>query len=378
MNKKLKINLRPLNKRGAVTLATTVVASSMLITLSLASSQLMTREVKMSTRVDSSAKAYFAAEAGVEDALRRLKNNPGFREGNGSFTIFQGSNRYNNVKWIKRNVSDKVFEFTGYLVSTREKEESENLKSSTIDLSGIMVRKNYVIPTDLTTGTLNFGAIPAVEIKKPSYVVIEWNNPLKGDSTNVMSSIGGVENIGLDDSPNYDGPAAIEIGVTSWPSGTIDNSNQIRRNSVFIRPQDATRTSAQNLTLANPFTHRSKRIWLQNVPPIGQDYNISLGIGSYNHILRIKALYNNTNFRVRVYYDNRTPSNFNDDEELVIYGNEGHLQIDVTGYADGAYRRIVVRKPRGGIIYSVFDYVLFSKGEDPIIKGKDSPWSLNF
>jgi hypothetical protein len=79
-----------------------------------------------------------------------------------------------------------------------------------------------------------------------------------------------------------------------------------------------------------------------------------------------------------VYYDNTTPEILSDDKELAIYGNEGYLQIDVTGYADGAYRRIVVRKPRGGTIYSIFDYALFSKGDEPIEKGKADLWNLNF
>ncbi|HLB40768.1 MAG TPA: pilus assembly PilX N-terminal domain-containing protein, partial [Candidatus Babeliales bacterium] len=63
------------NQRGVIALITTIVVSLLLIVITASGIALMGSELRQASDYDQSVKAYFAAEAGVEDALAVLKRN---------------------------------------------------------------------------------------------------------------------------------------------------------------------------------------------------------------------------------------------------------------------------------------------------------------
>jgi Tfp pilus assembly protein PilX len=68
--------------QGSAALITTIAVSAILVVLFVGITTIATREIRQSINADNANRALYAAEAGVEDAVRRLADDPRVREEN--------------------------------------------------------------------------------------------------------------------------------------------------------------------------------------------------------------------------------------------------------------------------------------------------------
>lgn len=146
--------------QGSAALITTIAISSILVVLFIGITTIATREIKQSISADNSSRALYAAEAGVEDAVRQLSNDPTFTESScnsrsSGAEVKVGAEGGTDTAWTCRTVT----QFGNTLEGRLDKDQAIQ-----VDLS-----KARLCDVDVCT-TLPVGAVVR-------YMTIEWNDP---------------------------------------------------------------------------------------------------------------------------------------------------------------------------------------------------------
>lgn len=191
-------------QQGSAALITTLAISAILIVLFVGITTIATREISQSINSDNASRALYAAEAGVEDAVRQLTSDPGFREntcnekspgGPGTEvdvidSSATGAANAPDTAWTCRTVTTTSSELTGRL----QKDESLQLNLA-LGRSG---------PKDTDP------------FLQPDYFTLEWNDPAVDSKTpyqaEAESFLPGVPGSGTDIWNNR--AAAIEVSAT--------------------------------------------------------------------------------------------------------------------------------------------------------------------
>lgn len=203
-------------QRGSAALIVTIAISLILVVLFVGATTIATRQIRESINSDNSNRALYAAEAGVEDAARRLAADPNFLEPtcNASATDATGrlasgqemkvsnSGTAADVAWTCRTITQSAAELTGNL----SKDESLELNLS---------RSANKLAPDSSS--------PAYALTRARYMTIEWNDP-KVDSTTPYG-VGAVAAVASSALPAYASPsdwggraAALEVTATWLPN----------------------------------------------------------------------------------------------------------------------------------------------------------------
>lgn len=387
--------------QGSAALITTIAVSAILVVLFVGITGIATREIRQSIDSDNSNRALYAAEAGVEDALRRLGEDPNFREAecnkssNGAeVKVAQGSNAPDTA-WTCRTVTSVNKELTGLL--NRD-------ESLTINLSRGR--------DGIDEGSAGY--------RQAAFMKIEWNDTKKNGQTNPgpiakASSWLPVLTKRADDTitTSWNGPAALEISAAWLPAVSVTGNpaqKQINPNNIFpagvipvrtvlaspvYRGEDYKDFSPWNTSSYPDLSINSSGVdrgglasnvstqcggttgdvYSCRMPADSQQgygYRISdllkteINDGSQNNFvnggnpsnnlvfLRIRPRYNAASYRIQFFDTNGNP----------VYMADGDVTIDVTARSNNYFRRVIAKKKVvPGAQDGIFDNALFS-GKD--------------
>lgn len=385
--------------QGSAALITTIAVSAILVVLFVGITTIATREIRQSINADNANRALYAAEAGVEDAVRRLADDPRIREDNcnelnGGNEVRVTSDETNSpdVAWTCRTITTAATELTGRL----DVDESLNL--------------------NLARGRAS--EADDAEYVQPVSMTIEWNNPRDAaDAPNPIvdrvSSWLPVYNPGSGIDP-WPGAAALEItstwlqssppdanGVVTIQNGSINSgglngilpvrtviaspactgvnctysdfspwNNASYPNATYVDSSGVSPGSLQSNVTTRCVAGGSYEYSCGMPNLSGGKFNLSnlakteINNGSTNvfydgasnyanttMMLRIRPRYNAASYRIRFYDINGAP----------VFMPDGNATIDVTARSGNYFRRVVAKKQLTPTIYDgVFDNALFS------------------
>lgn len=334
--------------------------SVLFLTTTIFASRLTVSEQRQSGEVDTSSQAYYAAEAGVEEAARRLSEYPDasirdlFPE---QFTVSsQPGDR------------SMVVDSNGNIVHPNVRTESNAPANGVASWRWRKVTPSYVLPigeqvkdevlqldmSDLSVdrgGTVYCDTLP------------------QQDCDSHVSALGYSSVREMLDYTEYcweprTGNPDMEFTVLSWPESN---------------PQNVT----TNKLLA-PSTTRTVTFGGGTMTRVGADasgYNcVEINItGNRPHIIRIKPIFEGNppnrggstaseHNQFTVSYKTEFVPTTNPGDEIFMPDNA--VLIDVTGVAGNTKRRVVVKKERSGKILGIFDFAIYSGDTAaPLCKG---------
>lgn len=318
-------------QHGVVALITTIVIGLLLVVISTSAIALMSRELRQASDFDQSAKAFFAAESGVEDAIavirRGLKDNgksiedlvdsekPG---GIGDCTPYTaGQPSYaggisNNLDGLN-NIS-----YTCQIVSTFGNQVEDVIKTAgaglAVDLNGI---------TD------------------PNFqrVKLSWNRANTGDPQNwgVIPAGFPAGNSWIDGS-GKPVPAVMEAAIISYPSSGNFSSSDITLNTIVFKPVN----SGGSTTTPISTTPSSQPVLVNCVS--GNEYACSIEVTGFSsgrsHVISLQTRYRGAYFKVEACKASCSTGN-------ILQIPDAQLIIDVTGKAGSVFRRVQIKAPLG-------------------------------
>ncbi len=384
-------------QQGSAALITTIAVSAILVVLFVGITTIATREIRQSINSDNANRALYAAEAGVEDAVRRLGDDPKFREptcnstnGNAEVPVSTGSNDI-GVAWTCRTVTVVQEELTGQL----DKDES----------------------LSLNLGRGRSGPEETDPYLQARYMSIEWNDPHDSADAPAASVVMNKVSSWL---PAYDaatpvwtGPAALELtstwfGATGGATATV-TSNTINKpglegvfpvRTVIASPActgggcsytdfspwnspsypdssylDASGISAgalQSFVQTNCTDSATVEYSCQLRRQGGALYDLADltkteinngtsnvlydSFGSFSNttmFLRIRPRYNSASYRIKFYADAAGTQQ--------VFMPDGNATIDVTARSNNYFRRVLAKKQLIPTVYDgIFDNAVFS------------------
>lgn len=351
-----KLRFDGVDSAGSIAMYLVMIISILLVTTTVLGARLSLSESRQASDVDQSNAAYYAAEAGVEEASRRLDINrserltlqdifprqwsgstqhgdravlveeDGDSDPGGSFDIRKDTNHdetYGRLSWRQRRVYQEPQAPVGILV-----------KDETTELDTTELRRQC----------------------SGGYYAGEDGKDCDG-STNIFSNYEGVRFCWL---PQQAGNADMEFTIISYPKNSPHNTDTDK----FI-------TSGDGGGVSSSLDH----VTFNDVPPESDSYDYcteaEIDNKARRYIFRIRALFPQADAQLRGNPDNDTVYRAQYRSELLdssdydqpLFIPDNTVLIDVVGQSGDVRRRIVARKQRQGRILGIFDYVLYS-GDD--------------
>lgn len=310
------INLR--DNRGLVSFLVVIFISILLVVITAAFVKIMSRDLRQATDNELSKRAFYAAEAGIEESLLDIRN----------------AIENDNISAAEQKSCDQ-----------------DTFGDGTTGYSCRLV----TFEPNILEGSLNAGSSRQFNLARISHdtIHVQWHEKTKDYPDN------GQNNFSI---PNNNPPSAawpnntppiMRIEVLSYPRKTF-NRNDIEQRVVFLRPRNGSFQATAQLSdiqkgegMRVAYCDRGK-----------ERYACSFAIthmnssNNTNHFVRIKPLYNATHYGVEALsggvYGNSVP----------IPGNMA--VIDVTGYANDVFRRLQAHIPLENVDTFGQDYVLLA------------------
>lgn len=388
-------------QQGSAALITTIAVSAILVVLFVGITTIATREIRQSINSDNANRALYAAEAGVEDAVRRLGDDPKFREStcnasnSGTEVRVSDPSTGPDVAWTCRTVTVVQDELTGQL------DVDESLS--------------------LNLGRGRSGPDETAPYLQARYMSIEWNDPR--DAADAPASQVLINRLSSwlptynPDSPVWQGAAALEVTSTwfgsnnagqvnkatinqgglagvfpvrtviaspacptagcnysdfsPWNTATYPNSTYVdtaKDGGGQIDPgalQSFVRTDCTNsATVEYSCTMKNSDGSLYDLANLARteinngttnvyyDSSSTANFENSTMFLRVRPRYNSASYRIRFYAADRvTP----------VYMPDGNATIDVTARSGDYFRRVLAKKQLVPTVYDgVFDNAIFS------------------
>lgn len=297
------MNKQSSNQQGIVALLTTIIVSILLLIITLGALSLVSGELRQATDYDQSITAFFAAEAGVEDAVAEINRR-----------LSQGLPLPENSDCTPLDAADAQLgegvEYTCQVITADANELTDQLgveEATQLDLAG-------------ATGY--------------DSIRVRWNDPSAGTDP-AWSGVPLPANFTQgDDWQSGDYPAVIEMLVVSYPNGDF-NETDIQTQTVVLKPTSPGGSNSANLST------------LTSLMPVSCDpgsfsgYDCEASItglsgSSRNYVVRLYARYAQAKYELQAI--NSSTGNI-----ITIPGAQ--TIIDVTGRAGDVSRRIQVRVP---------------------------------
>ncbi len=392
------------NERGAVAIFLVTILSILLVVSTTYAARLTVSELNQSSQVGQSEQAYYAAEAGVEDAFYNQDlGNPipvggtcatGTADGDYATLPAATSNGEptpavdcgdvtsqaigNQIAWRNRNVFTTATT-TGGIINYGQQHKDETLDIDTTSISKHSPGSSDCQDTGSSSGcgALNhytglqycWGPSPATSTPRIEFTAISWD--ASNNNSDVNSSIitekavvaldaNGVPKQGTQTASSYIllSTGIIYDGKTYFPSPP--QGTKFCFNFAF---KDPTKSLAQNLAKAPDGSANGRRYIFRikplftstsSNPPSGtQDTN------SVNVVAKLLNDYPNTN------------------QWLYVAGNL--KLVDVTGQSGSVKRRIIAKRLASGQILDLLDYVIYSgsPAKDLCKAGPDNNYACN-
>ncbi len=305
------------SQAGVVSLLTTVILSLLLSVIVTSAVTLSVGELRQSENGDQAVKAYFAAEAGVEDALLAVKADLASpphtvvpKNSCGSPTQVSPTNP--NVEYTCQTIRTTVNEMTGLL--------GVDQATQTGPITGF---------TNLVVNWHQFGSDPDVvglPYSPPSNYTARdsWNYPAAMELTSLSYNPSAVQPACPNGCP---GGIGIKSTVVKPAAGTGTGSISTKSQDGQCKSANVTATSGYNCTI-----------------------NLSGFNPSLTYILRLRPRYTGSHYSMQPKDSVGAP---------VAVASQAAI-IDVTAKAGSVFRRVQVQVPLNAGAASGLDYVLFS------------------
>lgn len=324
-NYKLKIeNLRHENAdRGVVALITSIIVGLLLIVITAGAISLMGNELRNAADFDQSVKAFYAAEAGIEDTLAKIRAD-----------ILAGNQ-------IDAKTACAPFS-----------EEDSNLSGD-----GVVSYTCQLIDTSSNTLVGELAAEEAVQIDlsgmpRYTHLFISWNqrgssDPQSANPSTWQSQSGQTIPPSFPSGSAWVGnfPAVLETTLVQYPQSPEFDSSQIRSKTAVIKPSASGSTSPNTVITAhlssgtlppNPINTRC----VPNTSVGGYDCQASFSsFPDANHyFLRLLSRFGSTHYKIEAF-------NGLCGEGCKVEIPDAFLSIDVTGKAGDVFRRVLLKIP---------------------------------
>jgi Tfp pilus assembly protein PilX len=316
-------------ERGIVSLLSCILISLLLVTITLSVLSVEAVQLRKSVDAEQSLRAYYVAEAGIEDAAANVLN--------GTVTSNQGC-----------QAGNPVFDAAG----------DANWTCQQIDFTGSPA--GNLGGADIAT-TVN----PATSSPDQFHsVIVEWQQ--SGDPNAADYAVGG----GFPPSGSYTAAAPpLELSIVQYPSGGFAAGNPALtlENAVFL-PAGNTANFTANYSSAN-FTNSSP--YSAHCAPLGGTLPASIGGGAtnyncyavltnldptsngYAYLFRIRSRYTSSSYKMIF------KSGLLGDGSVVSVPS-GTALLDVTAKAGTEYRRVISELPIGSGAAGGLNYVIYS------------------
>ena len=312
-------------ERGAVALLTTIIISILLTIITTGLITLMISEVRQANDAEQSVRAYYAAQSGVEDGIRKVINDlssgstaPRYcGSGSSQYTDLDPSNP-GTVGWTCQQIT-----YSGSPTGSLPVAD----KAAQIDIGTVPANANSMVISWDTTPTpgANFYNAPA------------GNFPAAG---------------------GWSYAAVLEAAMIDYPAGSFSASTpgQILMRNALMVPHNPGGTFTYDYSTIkagagggiNPMTGKCSvatayrcQVVINN-PPRGRDM-----------ILRLRSRYVGTDYRVEF-------RSLLGAGGVVVPVPDGEATIDITAKAGDAFRRVVYKVPYTNGAASGLDYVIYS------------------
>ncbi|MEO7617427.1 MAG: hypothetical protein ABIS59_01145 [Candidatus Saccharibacteria bacterium] len=346
------------SQAGVIAIFMAVVISILLVTSTTLASRVTVTELSQSSAVDRSEQAYYAAEAGIEEAARRIDINPngqakllfpqqydgtgvlvgdalqitgdtGLEYPNGLTPAVDSglAADYGQTSWRSRRVFEQGSTFSGFQV------KDETVQFDASELCRRVATTVYGTATCAPTGAVD----------KDS------------DGSDIYSKFNGLKYCWTS---NGGTPAQIELTDTYYAKAGLNTANPVATEKAIIAPTfSGTIGRANNMIVSiGPGPAGGQRC-LQFTSNVG--FN---NFANYRYIFRIKALFNTgvTQTSSLSYEANLIENPVPATQSLGLYIPNNSFLIDVVGQSGDIKRRVVARKLRSGRLIGIFDYVLYT------------------
>lgn len=364
---RFKLNQSRYSERGGIALYLVMIVSILLMTTTVVASRLAVSELSQASEVDQSDGAYYAAEAGVEEASRRLDANT-----NEELTLAEifpeqfvngangGSQHGDRMELIDDNGSQNLGGSLGIQADPA---------SDHADYFGRLSwrqRRVYEEPlaplgTQVKDESIQ---LDTTDLRREVNGIIYGEDGLDSDGSVIHNAFGGVEYCWTPKAPSGPISPELELTVLSYPSG---NAGAIETEK-YIFSANSNATSGRHISIS-----------AAGVNPTEQDLyancvDITTNNPNRRYIFRIRPLFGGVgganpnayqvSYRTKL-IDNRLSSHQPGSSQPPLYIPGSTVLIDVVGQSGDIRRRIVARKERTGRILGIFDYVLYSG--DPVL-----------
>ncbi len=291
-------------QNGLVSLVATIIISILLTVIVVGMVTLLTRELRQAADADQSIRAYYAAEAGIEDGFLALKANPNYTSGG----------------CVNLNLPGNQLEYT-----------CQRITNTTNNPEGPMQRDADALQLDLSSRAVQ-------------HVLLEWNQDNEADVPFANPA-------GFPQGP-WNLPAAMELTIASYPNGPI-NLSSLDIRTVVIKPCSGCGVAPANIYGGGGPYNASCATGSE----LQCRMYVSGFIPSLNYVFRLRARYNGGYYRMQFFscpYGNNCSSMTIDDQ---------FATIDVTARAGDVFRRVIQKvKIKSGVLTGL-DYVLYSDSD---------------
>ncbi|MEX0749097.1 MAG: hypothetical protein WD467_01600 [Candidatus Saccharimonadales bacterium] len=357
-----------MDSQGSVALYLVMIMSILLMTTTVVASRLAISELSQASEVDLSDAAYYAAEAGVEEASRRLDANTSVELELAEIFPEQYTNGANGGSQhgdrMQLTDSDGGSNLGGSLGIAADPE------SDHADIFGRLSwrqRRVYEEPlaplgTQVKDESIQ---LDTTELRREINGTIYGNDGTDSDGSSIHAAFGGIEYCWTPKGPgNVTVLPDLELTVLSYPS---NNAGAIETEKYVFSE------------VSNVQSGRFINISVAGTNPTEQDLyanciDITTTDTSRRYIFRVRPLFagasdSNPNayqvsYRTKL-IDTRLNSHQPGSTQPPLYIPGSTVLIDVVGQSGDIRRRIVARKERNGRILGIFDYVLYSG--DPVL-----------
>jgi hypothetical protein len=310
------------DSRGFVSLLTTILLSLLLLIITISMVSLEALQLRKSEDAEQSVRAYYAAEAGVEDAVSKILSGAPLTP-NTCLTSPVTFDTGGSSSWTCQQVS-----FAG--------KPSGNL--------------DYYCPNTAVIPKPVCENATTVDPGNAAYdqVQVEWDQSSNGANF-YQYPINNNPTVGA-----WNGAAAIELTIVQYPSGNFNSADvNLSLQNALVVPSTG---PGQNIDFSAGL--KGHGAWQGACTPNVGTYhckvlltNIPSGSG-LNYLFRIRPRYAQSSFQMT----------FQDKNGVQVDVPDGMATIDVTAQAGKVYRRVVSKLPIRNGAAAGLNYVMYSDG----------------
>ena len=331
-------NTRP---NGSAIIFLVTVTAIMLVTTTTVATRLAISEISQSSNVERSDQAYYAAEAGVEEALKRLDDNPDMDLDQ----LFPEQYNGTNLPGDQAVLLDQNGDVPASIDITQD--------GGILEIGQLAWRQRRVYDSQSLDGpqvkdqTVEFDTS---QLRRKTNIGTFGSDGRDSDGSNIFATFDGLEYCWV---PSAGTNPDIEFTIISWQTS---NAQVVTTSKAIFNSGSSTHTfpGVGSLALSSAVIHNNETCaQFTDTRP------------NRRYIFRIRPLFQNVGDQPatvhnthKVDYRVKLLDERNLNEPLYIPNNM--IDIDVVGQSGEIRRRIVARKLRNGRLLGIFDYVLYS------------------